>query len=533
MQAMKFAKLLFLSVILTSTFFICSCFEKTPEEIAQMNKRKTELAVRRAQVMLAEDNVKGAISMLENAYRECGASLEICEALANAFAQDGQTASAGMFYEQAFDCNNARVDLIVFAATSYEQSDSLDAAISAYEKLLQKNSNDANALKSIAKIYQKQNNFQKALNAYLACLKAQNRNPDTSEAATIGSLFVKMGNIAQGKLWLETALSVTIPSNIETRKEIGLSLIHVYLERKDMKNLEKTIAMLDSIDAELVNKNFPELRGKLAEFKRQLAEVEAQLTAIKTRQTLEAEQAEEQKQKEAEAKRIQQKIEEEKLAQQKKEKELEAKKEAEKLSEKEKPQNKTNEQSAENKKQEPEKENIQTDVITEQSTPVDVQKKPEAKPETQKSDFQIYLEKTKEYVAKKDAKNALEYATKTITENPSSDYAWHLMAEAFELNKLTNDAYLAAYEAYLIKKIPQNAVFMLQYAKKDQNKETFLQTVLSVYEKFPNHEDIIFEVASAYRANNNTVKAKEFYNKYLQTETANEQKNKEAKDFLK
>ena len=68
---------------------------------------------------------------------------------------------------------------------------------------------------------------------------------------------------------------------------------------------------------------------------------------------------------------------------------------------------------------------------------------------------------------------------------------------------------------------------------KDQNKETFLHTVLSVYEKFPNHEDIIFEVASAYRANNNTTKAKEFYNKYLQTETANEQKNKEAKDFLK
>ena len=540
MQAMKFVKLLFLIVVLTSTFFVCSCFEKTPEEIAQINKRKSELAVRRAQVMLAEDNVKGAISMLETAYSQYGVNLGICEALANAFAQDGQIASAGIFYEQAFDCDNSRVDLLVFAATSYEQTDSLDAAISAYEKLLKKSPNDVNALKSIAKIYQKQNNFQKAINAYLASIKAQHRNPDTAEAAVIGSLFAKMGNMVQAKLWLEAALKVTIPENVETRKEIGLNLITVYLERKDMQNLEKTIALLDSIDSELVNKKFPELRAKLAEFKHQLSEVQAQLTAIQTRTKLEKEQAEEQKQKEAEAKRIQQQIEEEKrLEQEKKLAEQKAKQQqeaqAQALAEKQKTESKQpneQKQSAEQSQKKPEQNsNLETKIET--STPIDVKEKKEPKPEKPKADWEVYLEKAKEYIAKKDAKNALNFANKAIVEKSSRDVIWRVMAEAFELNNLANDAYLAAYEAYLLNRTESNALFMLRFAKKDQDKETFLKTTLSTLEKFPNQPDIVFVVASAYRENNNAQKAKEFYKKYLEAETSDAEKIKEAKEFVK
>ena len=45
---------------------VCAIFgEKTPEEIAQINKRKSELAVRRAQVLTAENKIKQAIEILE------------------------------------------------------------------------------------------------------------------------------------------------------------------------------------------------------------------------------------------------------------------------------------------------------------------------------------------------------------------------------------------------------------------------------------------------------------------------------------
>lgn len=73
MQAMKLLKNSVAPAILACAVFLCSCGEKSPEETAYINKRKSELAVRRAQVLSAENDLKGAIAMLEKAYAENGA----------------------------------------------------------------------------------------------------------------------------------------------------------------------------------------------------------------------------------------------------------------------------------------------------------------------------------------------------------------------------------------------------------------------------------------------------------------------------
>ena len=111
------------------------------------------------------------------------------------------------------------------------------------------------------------------------------------------------------------------------------------------------------------------------------------------------------------------------------------------------------------KKAENNKDNIQQDVLTDaipqedivknelKQNKAQIEKKTEVK---QESDLQEYIRKAKEYISIKDKQNALVFANKAITESTISPDAWEVMADAFELNNLLSDAYLAANEAYLI-----------------------------------------------------------------------------------
>ncbi len=523
MQAIKFVKFLSAISLFGIVAFLCACGEKTPAEIEQINKKKAELAVRRAQVMSAEGKTKDAIEMLENAYQECGARANVCEALANAFIADGQTASAGIFYEQAFDCDNEKIDLLIFAANAYEQTDSLDAAIKAYEKFLKKSPNNITATKAIAKIHEKQGNFDKALNAHLDALKTSKRNPDTTEATIIGGLFAKLGNMTQAKLWLEAALKASLPENTKTRTEIYVNLIDVYLARKDMANLEKTIIALDAIDKKIVNEKHPTLKAKLAEFKHNLAEVEAQLNAEKRRNEIEKEQ-----QLQDDAKK-----EEAKVAQ------SEAKPIDEKQAQPTKNEKKSNAEnapsSAENKDIKPEekvekapKENQLNEVPTEEKKNVVVA------PKKEKTELQASIRKTREAINKGDLKNAISQANIAISKNSQSPEAWRIMAEALLANNLYNDAYLAANEAYLINSENlENALLLLQTAQKDKDKNQFLNIAQSIWEKFPTSADVAFYLAQAYDALKKDAEATKLYQKALDLGLQNSDKIKIAEERIK
>ena len=513
-------------------FVFSSCGEKSPEEIERANKRKIEQAVRRAHVMTAENNLKGAIDVLENAHRHCGSSVLLCETLANTFAQDNQTALAGMFYEQAYDADNTRSDLLIFAANAYEQTNSIDAAISAYEKFLEKNPTNNSVKKNLAMLYEKQNNFNKALNTYMSAIKVENRDPNTAEAAVIGGLFAKLGNIPQAKLWLETALKVTLPTNVSTRKEICSNLIPVYLERKEWNNLENVIAILDSIQPDFVNKNYPTLKAQLAEFKHKLAEVKAVIEANETLKEIE----EASKKREAENEKARQEIEAQKKAEEEKRKAEELAKEQQKKQEEQIQKN------LEVKKAENNKDNIQQDVLTDAIPQEDIVKnelkqnkaKIEKKPEVkQESDLQEYIRKAKEYISIKDKQNALVFANKAITESTISPDAWEVMADAFELNNLLSDAYLAANEAYLINTDSTHlAIKLLRLAQKNKDNNSFLNRAKVIFDKFNDNPVICFYLAKAYEANSDTPNAKKYFAKVLELDKSENTITKEAKKFV-
>ena len=541
MQAIKLIKIFACAAALLPTVFMCSCGKQSPEEIKRANLRKSELAVRRAQVMVAENRLDDAVIMLENAYNECGANSLVCETLANVFTQKGQTASAGMFYELAFDADNSRTEMLVFAANAYESTNSTDAAINAYEKYLAKKPEDSDIHKKLSAACEKQKQYAKALEALQKSLKVAKRPPDTAEAAIIGRLYVKMGDIANAKLWLEAALKVTLPENTSTRKEIGVNLLQVYIARNDADKTQSTIEMLDAIDPKLVTTQFPTLKANIAERKHRIAEQKAKEEAKKAREEAEAAQREIIEQNEKAAKALAEKNAEELR---KKQAELAAKAEAQKqaaakqtdATRGESPTDKTPAKPAEIESE------IVSDIATDAPEPAAPQDQPaaaERRNEPQSadaakpvSDFDAIISRIKAAQKSGDKAAMLAEANRAVSERPESPEAWTFMAKAYELNGRPDSAELAANEAYLISNAPKEALFLLEILQKDANSENFREKALSFFGRY-NTADFAYFAALAHEAAGEKAKAQSCFKKFLEEdEPKDAERVRRAEKFL-
>ena len=96
MQAMKFFGKALAMLLAAVTILVSACSEKTPEQIAAENKKRAEMSIRRAQVLLFEDKTGEAVAMLEETRKACGDSPDLCEALAYAYIQDKQPGLSAM-----------------------------------------------------------------------------------------------------------------------------------------------------------------------------------------------------------------------------------------------------------------------------------------------------------------------------------------------------------------------------------------------------------------------------------------------------
>ncbi len=487
MQASKYIliRVLFGLVSIISTLLV-GCGEKTPEQIAQENKKLTDISVRRARVLMFEDKSPEAIKLLEETYQKCGSSPELCEALAYAYAQNEQLASAAMFFENASEQKGGDPELQINAAKAYEQSKAYDSATKAYQKYLKLKPTDIIAWKSLSACQEKNENYAEALNSMMSALKAAGRNPNTSEAAKIGLLFIKIGNAPQAQQWLNAAYDATLPTNTEVRKEILLGLVTVYLAKKEMVLLDETIAKLDKIYPKEIDKKYPELRKQIKTFKDNLKA--AQEATIK---------AEEQKKKEeAEAKKIEDKA---KQAQ--------------------------DEKKSENKPESKEQESIDnTETPAKDSEPLaegeaaikEAETKDLTEQEAQLSEYDLLVQKSYDAIAQNKGSEAEKLAHLAISKDSKPELAWRALAKAYEISNKANDSYMAACEAY--KRNPDNidaTLFYLRTASRVLNNEKFLNEVYKAYEKFPNNPEIWVDLARTYNLIGNRTNAIFFYKQFL------------------
>ena len=512
-------KLIAIFLLSALSFGLCACSEKTPEQIAAENAKKTDIAVRRSKVFLFDEKPAQAIQMLEQVYQECGPSALLCEALADAYAQDGQLPSAAMFYDRAADLKNGDPELEINAAKCYEQSNLPDSAVKAYSKYLKSKPQDMVAWKAMAKCLEKQEKYQEALNAYLAALKAAGRNPTSAEAASIGILFTKIGNVPQARRWLEAAYKATIPENVDTRREILLSLLSVYLAEKETVLLNATVEELDKMEPNLVREKYPQLHAQLTEFFKNLKEAEEAIKAEKAKKEAEEKEkakkeAEEKAKKEAEEKAKKEAQEAKAISENKKKEENAGSQAAPEPGKPASPAQQTNSQPP----QDPKSAITEIFSIAEEQMR-DVEIKDESPEDTLKSaegSFEKLLELSKRSLAKGDAKTAEQAAHRAIAANRNDSQGWRALAKAYELQNRDNDSYMAAREAYVRAPDDINAtLFYLRNASRIQNNEIFLNSLYRAHEKFPNNVEILVGLARTYKLIGDNRNAKYFYNVFL------------------
>lgn len=457
---------------------LTGCAEKTPEQIQKENKQKTEQAVNRARVLLFENNPEAAAKLLEDASKNYETSATLLETLANAYIQSGRVAEAATLFEAASDRAGGDADLQIMAAKAYEQSGSMESAARAYEKYLKLRPQDAVVWKTFATIQENLRHFESAMNALMTSIKVSGRNPNSAEAAKVGNIFLKLGNIQQAKLWLNAALEATAPDNVKTRTAILKDLLTIKLAEKDMDGVEKTMLLLDKIDKKIVDETYPELRAQMTEFKRSLEEAKL---------ALEKKKEEEKKAEEEKTKKLE---EEAKLAEKKKleeEKKLaEEKKDAEKKSEK-----------SEEKLENAEKLKDEKDL-------------PKAE------EILSFVERSNNALAKGENKNAEILAHKAVAEDPDAQESWTALAKAYFAQDKANDAYLASTEA--LNRTPDDidaTLFNLKCASKVLSNESFLNRLYSAREKFPRNAEILIGIARTYREMKDKKNASFFYKKFL------------------
>ena len=512
-------KLIAIFLLSALSFGLCACSEKTPEQIAAENAKKTDIAVRRSKVFLFDEKPAQAIQMLEQVYQECGPSALLCEALADAYAQDGQLPSAAMFYDRAADLKNGDPELEINAAKCYEQSNLPDSAVKAYSKYLKSKPQDMVAWKAMAKCLEKQEKYQEALNAYLAALKAAGRNPTSAEAASIGILFTKIGNVPQARRWLEAAYKATIPENVDTRREILLSLLSVYLAEKETVLLNATVEELDKMEPNLVREKYPQLHAQLTEFLKNLKEAGESLKAERDNKEAQEKEkakkeAEEKAKKEAEEKAKKEAQEAKAISESAKKEENAGSQAAPEPGKPASPAQQTNSQPP----QDPKSAITEIFSIAEEQMR-DVEIKDESPEDTLKSaegSFEKLLELSKRSLAKGDAKTAEQAAHRAIAANRNDSQGWRALAKAYELQNRDNDSYMAAREAYVRAPDDINAtLFYLRNASRIQNNEIFLNSLYRAHEKFPNNVEILVGLARTYKLIGDNRNAKYFYNVFL------------------
>ena len=491
MQAPKFIlKTLVLCAAIAAAAIFSGCGEKSPEQIKLENQRQTDISVRRARVLMFEEKSAEAIKLLEDSYQKYGASAELCEALAYAYTQNGQLASAAMFFENASEKKGGDAELQINAAKAYEQSKAFDSAINAYKKYLKLKPADTVAWRALAECQIKEEKYSDALNSMMAAVKAKGGKPNTAEAAKIGNLFVKTGNAVQGRQWLEAAYKATLPENVETRTDILLGLVTVYLAQRETALLDAAVAELDKIEPQIIDKKYPKLHAQLKEFKESLA---AAQEAIKAKEKAEAEKREAEQKAKLEA-------EQKAREQAKAEAENKAKERAQENAQQ--PENSAEakpEQSDDRTKQEA------VEVVKTEDKPVaDAPENSALKDETQTpavlSKYDRLLEKCGNAIAEKNSVQAEKFAHLAIAENPAPEAAWRLLAKAYELTNRDEDSYMAAAEAY--KRNPDDidaTLFYLRNASRVLNNEKFLNKVYRAYEKFPNNPEIWVDLARTYK----------------------------------
>ena len=227
-----------------------------------------------------------ALEILEKLAEQYPNDEEILGSIGLVYTTNGDFKTAAFFLEQAYlqaPNDNERLYL------AYQ---GLEAANLPAGELLEKIANQATDRMTpelwvrLGEIRENKNKLQPALEAYLKGADPETTKPSSELAASIGDLFVKIGNLSQAEIWLQIAASEEGPNALTAL----FGLLEINLRQQDWIKAENIIAQLDkqfpgAIDAS----EWEETRQQIVSWREAQNAMEAELSKVKIKERQSAE----------------------------------------------------------------------------------------------------------------------------------------------------------------------------------------------------------------------------------------------------
>lgn len=245
-----------LLILLAAFTFIFGCGERAPT---------ADEVLAETEALRSSGRIGEAIAQLEDFDRANPGDLRIVESLAFAYLEEGDPATAAMFFARANEIDPSQAEYLLMAAEAWETAGEPDTAISVTEQYLAVRPNDRSVRLSLAETYHHQGNLDAARDRLL---QANRNQPDGEVQVRIGALFLEGGNLAQAQSWFDSAARF----GDEARDEALLGLLEVVVRADRFEDAENLVSVLDD--------EFP---GRLDESR--LAPIRGQLETWRLRQT--------------------------------------------------------------------------------------------------------------------------------------------------------------------------------------------------------------------------------------------------------
>jgi tetratricopeptide (TPR) repeat protein len=178
-----------------------------------------------------------AIEILATLNEERPNFMPVVEALAFAYAGNGEHTLAAWHMIQLADLDPSQPDLRLLAAESLETAGDPKAAIEQYRIYLKIVSQDSQAWNHLAGLYRQTGNAQGAVEALLS---KQTLDPSEETAFALAELFRQLNNLPQAQVWYATAARHIGPQADEAR----LNLLELSIVEGDFEAADKLVDAL-------------------------------------------------------------------------------------------------------------------------------------------------------------------------------------------------------------------------------------------------------------------------------------------------
>lgn len=260
----NFKSVFFITLITTSVWLLgCS----SPEE-------KKAARIKDALSLSEKGSNAEALKILEELATQHPDDIEILKSIGQVYSADGDASMASLFLEQAYLKSPNDTGLL------FQTYQSLDAANQPAGHLLEKLAEQTpEAMTSqlwtrLGQIRQAANRLQPALDAFLKGVDPDKAKPAPETAATIGQLFVKVGNLPQAEFWLKIATDIENPDALTAL----FRLLEINLRQKDWADAEATIAQLDTqFPGAVEASQWEQARQELTRWRKSQDEIKAKL----------------------------------------------------------------------------------------------------------------------------------------------------------------------------------------------------------------------------------------------------------------